>query len=198
MRSRVLLITGAPGVGKTTLLKELVKILETSDTDFKGFLTIEVRDIKGSRIGFNLIPLNLKDSLKEIPFARKPRYIAELRGPKIERFGSYLVDVSVFSKFIDSLWSELRSSSGDLVVIIDEIAPMELKADNFREFIKWLIYESSFPLVATVKEKGRGLILKLKEEFPVIHIKRKLSEDEKRIILKNLLEVIGKELRYDR
>lgn len=50
-----ILITGLPGVGKTTLIRKLVKHL--AEHNPAGFYTEEIRDAQGTREGFRLVTL---------------------------------------------------------------------------------------------------------------------------------------------
>lgn len=54
--SQFILITGMPGVGKTTIIKKLLNELKTKckDIQCKGFYTEEKRNLNNTRIGFNL------------------------------------------------------------------------------------------------------------------------------------------------
>ena len=67
----LLLITGEPGVGKTTLVKKIFnRLKERVDVAVGGFFTEEVRsDETGSRLGFDLVSFD--DSLNRLPLARK-------------------------------------------------------------------------------------------------------------------------------
>ena len=60
-KSKIIWITGNPGVGKTTLIKKLHDKL-SQDVNYKkllsGFYTEEVRDNSNQRIGFDIIDLN--------------------------------------------------------------------------------------------------------------------------------------------
>ena len=49
--SQFILITGMPGVGKTTIIKKLLNELKTK---CKGFYTEEKRNPNNTRIGFNV------------------------------------------------------------------------------------------------------------------------------------------------
>jgi nucleoside-triphosphatase THEP1 len=68
---KIILITGNPGVGKTTLIKKLYDKL-TQDASYKslltGFYTEEVRNSSNERIGFDIIDLN--DETKRTQLAR--------------------------------------------------------------------------------------------------------------------------------
>lgn len=54
--SQFTLITGMPGVGKTTIIKKLLNELKTKykDTQCKGFYTEEKINPSNTRIGFNV------------------------------------------------------------------------------------------------------------------------------------------------
>lgn len=52
--THTLLVTGRPGVGKTTALRRAADLL--ADLDVRGFYTEEVRDTSGRRTGFRALP----------------------------------------------------------------------------------------------------------------------------------------------
>ena len=53
MSNRVnILVTGQPGIGKTTIIKNLYKRLSSP---MLGFYTEEIRDANGVRMGFDII-----------------------------------------------------------------------------------------------------------------------------------------------
>lgn len=59
MYNRIILITGSPGVGKTTLVNRLIERLKTDTShfpalDLRGFITEEVRNERHERIGFDI------------------------------------------------------------------------------------------------------------------------------------------------
>ena len=76
------LITGSPGVGKTTLIKSLCEDL----TQCSGFYTEEIRE-GGKRIGFDIVTL---DGSSRAPLARVN---TSVKGPKV---GQYTVILSDF------------------------------------------------------------------------------------------------------
>ena len=90
-----LLITGLPGVGKTTLIKKLSEALKSLHP--VGFYTEEIRE-RGERKGFEIISLEGKKGL----LSHK-----EIRSPY--KVGQYKVDIKGFEDFIDSISFSIRS-----------------------------------------------------------------------------------------
>ena len=140
-----ILITGVPGSGKTTLFRRLVQKLHHLNP--VGFLTAENR--KGrSRQGFRLCSLDGRTgALAHVEF--RTGY----------RVGKYGVDVDGFEAFLEPL-PFFGPESGP--VMIDEIGKMECLSERFTEIIK-AILDSDRRLVATIAQKGGGLIADLKK-----------------------------------
>ena len=107
-----ILITGRPGIGKTTLIKKVFNFLSENFKNLKinGFITEEIRE-KGKRTGFKIIFLNQN---KEFVFASiyfKTNF----------KIGKYSVKVKEFENEIEKLI--LINKDSDLL-LIDEIGPM--------------------------------------------------------------------------
>jgi nucleoside-triphosphatase len=139
-----LLVTGLPGVGKTTFIVNLAR--ELTDISLAGFYTTEIREA-GIRKGFELVGLDGKKSILSHVDIRSDH-----------RVGRYGVDVNGFEAFLDSL--DLTHSDAD-VLVIDEIGKMECHSGKFRRLISSLL-DSQKPLVATISLRGEGLITQIK------------------------------------
>jgi len=149
MVKKNLLVTGLPGVGKTTLIKKLSEALK--DFHPVGFYTEEIRE-RGERKGFELISLEGKRGLlshKEIRSSYK--------------VGQYKVDIKSFEEFLDSIsfFNPLTH-----LIIIDEIGKMECFSDQFKKIMKEILNSEKW-VIATVAFKGSGLITEVRERKDV-------------------------------
>jgi nucleoside-triphosphatase len=145
-----LLVTGAPGVGKTTLILNLCKHLAPFNPE--GFYTEEIRE-GGIRKGFALVGLDGKGSVLSHVNV-KSRY----------RLGKYGVDVKSFETFLESL--HLKARVGSLIVM-DEIGKMECFSAAFVSLVRELL-DGEGLVVATVAIKGPDLISEVKRRRDVL------------------------------
>ncbi len=115
-----LLITGKPGVGKTTLAERVLERLRGS-LRIAGSTTTEVRDRAGERLGFDIVTMDGKHG----QLAR-----VGLRSPV--RVGRYGVNLEAFERLA---LPELARRDVDLIVI-DEIGKMECSSGRFRRAVE--------------------------------------------------------------
>ncbi len=144
-----ILITGYPGVGKTTLLRRLAVALQNFHP--VGFYTAEIRE-GGVRKGFELISLDGKRGL-----------LSHVDIRSACRVGKYGVDVTGFEQFLEKI--DFRNPAAQLLVI-DEIGKMECFAKRFRKLIMELL-ESDKVLVATIARKGDRWIETIKQRADI-------------------------------
>lgn len=141
-----ILITGLPGVGKTTLIRELAKRLAKYKP--AGFYTEEIRDAQGTREGFRLVTL-----------CGRQLVLSHIHHPGPYRVSRYGVDVRRFEQLLAEL--DLRHARSRLIVI-DEIGKMECLSRRFTEDVTVLLNQQSM-LVATIALKGEGFIRQVKD-----------------------------------
>lgn len=140
-----ILITGLPGVGKTTLIKKLTENLK--DLNPVGFYTEEIRD-KGIRKGFELMSLDGRKGLLSHVDIKSPYTV-----------GKYKVDIKGFEEFLDSIPFFKDTVS---LIIIDEIGKMECLSEKFKKLLEEIL-DSEKLIVATIALKGSGLIEEIKK-----------------------------------
>ncbi|RLE66632.1 MAG: hypothetical protein DRJ47_02135 [Thermoprotei archaeon] len=137
-----ILLTGRPGIGKTTALLKIIEECKKMGLKIGGMVTKEVRE-GPSRTGFELIDIatGKKGILASI-------YILE--GPRV---GKYRVDLRSLSE-LGSMSIKNAVLHAD-IVFIDEIGPMELFSREFQEAVLYA-FESRKPLVGTVHRKAKN------------------------------------------
>jgi len=143
--SKNILITGPPGIGKTTLIEKIAK--ELIGLHPVGFYTDEIRE-NGIRKGFELISLSGRKGLLSHVDIRSPY-----------RVSKYGVDVKRFEDFLDLIPFFER---GTEIVFIDEIGKMECFSEKFKQLLKKLL-DSEKVFISTVALKGGGFIAEAKK-----------------------------------
>ena len=139
---RVILLTGRPGVGKTTIVSRVYEHYSKNGFKIEGLTTREVRE-GGARTGFMITDLA---SGQEGWLAKKEVGT----GPRV---GSYVVVSDELEKIgVNALEHSMRGSAD--LVIIDEIGPMEMTSASFRNNISKVL-NGSKTVVATVKFGSR-------------------------------------------
>jgi nucleoside-triphosphatase len=167
MKRKNILITGKPGVGKTTLIKNLISRLD--DIHLGGFFTQEIRE-KGVRKGFELIGLDgSKGLLSHVDFMSRFR---------VSKYG---VDVVGFENFLDS---QKYLVPGLDLVLIDEIGKMECFSDKFVGLVTDLL-DSEIAVVATISQKGESFIADVKTREDVVL--KKLTPENRDSLLTDIL-----------
>jgi nucleoside-triphosphatase len=144
-----LLITGPPGIGKSTLIRMVCDAL--GDRNTAGFSTREIR-IGGERQGFELVDLLGQTALLSHVDVKSPF-----------RVGKYGVDIAEFERFLKTI---PFFEPGIEVIIIDEIGKMECFSALFRE-IAHSALTSDKKVLATVAFRGGGFIAEVKERWDV-------------------------------
>lgn len=166
-----ILLTGKPGVGKTTALMSAVKLLGGASG---GFYTEEVRD-QGERIGFRIVTLS-----------GRSRMMAVKDMDSRCRVGAYGVDMYAIDKLAVVAIDEALASK-DLIVI-DEIGKMELFSDHFKEAVGRAL-DSTRPVIGVIMEHSQPFAdaVKARADTEIIEVNK---ENRNRIpeLLKSKVE----------
>lgn len=150
---RHILITGRPGVGKTSFIKELIPYMGSCG----GFYTQEIRE-GNSRVGFEIITLDGRRGI----LAKKgliSRY----------RLGRYGIDIENLEKIgVESLREAIDKKD---IIIIDEIGKMELFSERFKELVLkaldsgkrvfGVIHREDIPFLRMIKKRKDVLVFEL-------------------------------------
>lgn len=140
----LLLLTGSPGVGKTTALRRVIDALRREP--LRGFFTEEIR-VGGARQGFRLVTLDGEQCV-----------MADVRRPGPPRVGKYGVDVAAIDAVARRVLAPDRAVA---LFVIDEIGKMECLSRVFVDAVRTLLALEQ-PLLATVALSGGGLIEEVK------------------------------------
>ncbi len=139
-----LLLTGVPGIGKTTVIRKVASAL--SGRGLAGFLTDEIRTGRG-REGFRLITFDQREATMAHVNFRTPH-----------RVGKYGVDVPTIDRMVESA---LRIGGDAQLYLVDEIGRMECLSGVFIGAMR-AVLDSGIPVVASVARKGEGFIAEVK------------------------------------
>ena len=163
-------ITGKPGCGKTTLIKEILKEIKIQA---RGFYTEEIRQ-KGERVGFKIITLSGKEGIlshKEIecPF-KVSKYKVNLKD--LEEIGIKEIE---------------KGLEEDCLIVIDEIGKMELFSKKFKKVIKKTL-ESKNKVLGTIKLTLNSFTerIRKRKDTKILNLTKENREEIKREIIKFL------------
>ncbi|KAF9790088.1 hypothetical protein SFRURICE_002453 [Spodoptera frugiperda] len=136
------ILTGEPGVGKTTLTKKLVADIAGKGVKTSGFYTEEVRYDR-TREGFDVVGL---DGAR----GRLARDQSLLDIPVKYKVGKYGVLVEEFE--IIALPSLVKPNNAQVhLLVIDEIGKMEFFSEKFKKVIQTIFSPSSeYTVLATI------------------------------------------------
>ena len=135
-----ILLTGKPGCGKTTVIKEILKKLKGIKA--AGFFTEEIRE-KGGRKGFKITSLDGEEAI-----------MAHVDIKSSYKVSKYKVDVDA----VEDVGANalIKGKKNADIIVIDEIGKMEL----FSELFKLSVLE-----VLASEKKILGTITKAKDKF---------------------------------
>jgi len=116
--AKVLLLSGKPGTGKTSLIKEA---LDRARIRAGGFYTQETRS-GGVRQGFKIVTLDGKEAV-----------LAHINISSPYQVSKYKVDIDGLNKVgVSALQQALKE---DDLIVVDEIGKMELLSPQFQEVV---------------------------------------------------------------
>ena len=142
---RVLLITGAPGVGKTTVLVKTVDALKARGISVGGMISRETRE-SNARVGFEIFDL----------IRGKRGWLAHVNqktGPQVGRYRVNLEDLENVGA--QAIIEALEKCN---VIAIDEIGPMELHSQKFKQAVTHAL-ESKKLVIGVVHARAKDPLI---------------------------------------
>lgn len=149
-RIRVLLLTGAPGIGKTTVMRTVAH--ELRRLRLGGFFTEEIRGGR-ERQGFALVTFDGRRAIMA--------HVDRAGGPRVGKYG---VDVVVIDEIARSA---LAARPGIDLYLVDEIGKMECLSAGFVTAMRGLL-DAGTPVVATIGQRGGGFMDEVKRRRDVV------------------------------
>jgi len=182
LTKRLLLLTGSPGVGKTTVLLKVVEGLRAEGYHVGGMISREVRS-RDIRVGFEILGL---ESSAHGWLAN----VNQKTGPRVGRYRVNLAD-------LENLGAEsvLKAAESCDVVVIDEVGPMELFSRKFEEAAEKAV-ESSKLVVGIVHWKARSRLIdemKAREDAQIFIVTIENRDSLHKIVLGKALEFLGRD-----
>jgi len=179
---RIQLLTGNPGIGKTTVLTKTVNILKENGVCVGGMISREIRK-KGIRVGFELLDLaNTRRGWLA--------HINQKGGPQV---GKYRVNLSD----LDAIGAAAIEHAAEkcIVIAIDEIGPMELFSEKFKQAVQKAL-ESQKPVIATIHWKATDKLIsvaKNREDAEIITVTQENRDKMPETIAHKILNILKTE-----
>jgi len=173
-----ILITGHPGVGKTTLVK---KVIEELRLDPVGFYTEEIRE-EGKRVGFRIKSLTPGLPRMEGILAR-----VGLAGPY--RRGPYTINIRDMEEIGARSLEEALSHGG--LIVIDEIGNMEIVSKRFQAAVITSL-ESPSPVLGVIKYEPGPFVdrIRSRPDVEIIKLTREHYSEVKSFVVKKVKQLI--------
>ena len=187
LKKRVLLLTGSPGVGKTTVLLRVVESLKAKGYSVGGMVSREVRS-DGVRVGFEVLDLS----------SDRRGWLAHVNQPSGPQVGKYRVNLEDLNGI--GAHAIVKAVEGFDVVAIDEIGPMELFSEKFKEAVKRAV-ECGKVVVGVVHWKARDRLIeevKKREDTEIILVTSENRNKLHQTITEKAIESLGMKRRLRR
>jgi nucleoside-triphosphatase len=145
------LLTGPPGVGKSTIVSRVILRLKSAGVIVGGCSTTE-KKANGARVGFEVV--NLTEGTRG-----ELASLSAGLGPRVGRYRVNLADLSTVGAA-----GLAKAAASSEVVVIDEVGPMELVSPEFRRGVRACL-DSGKPILAIVHERLEDdLLAELREK----------------------------------
>ena len=147
--TKCLFLTGRPGVGKSTLLAKVVtRIAQDQNLRISGFLTHDIKNMNGERVGFETETIDKK---KKGQLAVK------------QSDGSYKLNHNTLNEVV--LPTILNGLENTDIMVIDEIGPIQLQDPEFQKAIDLLLEKRSISILGVLALEGHPYLSKIRNHY---------------------------------
>jgi len=178
----LILVTGKPGIGKTSILRRTVKELKNRKYEVGGMVCREVRE-GGVRVGFEIMDLST-GTRGWLAHVNQPT------GPRIGKYHVNLTDLDVIG--VGAILDALQNAD---ILAVDEIGPMELSSTAFSNALVKAV-ESSKPMLGTIHYGLRNSTvdsIKTREDTEIFKVTYKNRENIHNLIANKISEHLIKQ-----
>jgi nucleoside-triphosphatase len=146
--TRILILTGAPGVGKTTVLAKTIDVLKVKGVSVGGMISREVRE-GNLRVGFEILDLA----------NGKHGWLAHVNGlgPQVGKYHVNLDDLDNIG--VTAITQALEKN---VAIAIDEIGPMELFSQKFKQIVTQVLESKKLVLIVVHGKAKDPLVTQVK------------------------------------
>ena len=179
LQKQVLLLTGNPGVGKTTVLIKTVNALKAEGISVGGMISREARE-GNIRVGFEIIDLT----------NNKHGWLAHINQRMGPQVGKYHVNIDDIENIGATAIVEAVEKCD--VIAIDEIGPMELFSQKFKQAVNQAL-ESRKMVLAVVHAKARDRLInevKRREDAEIFTVTLANRDSLSEELIKQALEIL--------
>ncbi|HMK93877.1 MAG TPA: NTPase [Candidatus Limnocylindrales bacterium] len=179
MQKRVFLLTGAPGIGKTTVLTKTVEALKADGISVGGMISREARE-GGVRVGFEITDLA----------SGRHGWLAHVDQKDGPHVGKYRVNIAD----LEAIGAEaiIEADEKSAVIAIDEIGPMELFSQRFKQAVEQAL-EGDKLVLAVVHAKAKDRLIneaKQREDAKIFTVTLPDRDSLSEKLTKEVLEVL--------
>ncbi|HJH26773.1 MAG TPA: NTPase [Methanophagales archaeon] len=157
-------ITGKPRIGKSTIIKAVISRWKAEGIAVGGMLTADIQE-GGRRVGFSLEDINTGEK----GILAHTHVHHRQTGPKI-KVGKYTVNLADLDSIGANSIKNALAHPDPIIIIVDEIGPMELKSKRFIEAVEEAIESGKSMLVSVHQRSEHKLVTRVKKEFEMFEV----------------------------
>jgi nucleoside-triphosphatase len=164
MEPHAILLTGPPGVGKSTIIQTIVREMGAE----AGGCYVRADAVNGERTHFEAVTLAGERALLAMKSAMRVF-------PNEATFGAFRVNLDALHDLV--IPALLRAASSGQIVILDEIGPMQIVSPRFCEAVLGILHDPAVRVCGTIVERPWPFADDLKrlarvQLIPVTHANR--------------------------